>query len=244
MDIFKENKNIPVIILAGGKGSRIIEKTKKIPKPLIKIGNKPILWHILKIYHSAKFSNFYIATGYKSEMIKNYFKKEKSLKNMNVFPCYTGLNSMTGDRIYKIIKNINSEIFCMTYGDGVANLDINKVLQFHLKHKKNATMTIVRPPARWGHVKSNKNQIISFEEKNQINEGWINGGFFILNKKIMKLFKKGSHTIFEKDVLPVLAKQGELMAYKHKGFWQCMDTLRDNLFLNNLWKKNPPWKLW
>ena len=237
-------KNIPAVILAGGKGTRLLEKTILLPKPLVKIGKKPILWHIIKILERSKISNFIVATGYKGSLIDSYVKKEKHFKKLNVKAFFTGKNTMTGSRIFKIKDNLINEIFVVTYGDGVAKINMQKVIKFHLKHKKMATMTIVRPPARWGFVKMKQDKIYSFKEKNQLDEGWINGGFFVFNKKIFKYFRNKDNLILEKDVLPRVAKNGQLIAYKHKSFWQCMDTLRDNVMLNKLWKNRAPWKVW
>ena len=230
----KVNKNILTAILAGGLGSRLSEETKKTPKPMIKIGKIPILHHIINIYEKYSFNNFIIMGGYKCSNIKSYFQKKK-----NVFVKNTGILTMTGGRIYsikdQILKN-NNEDFFLTYGDGVSNIDINKLYKFHKKNQKIATMSVVRPPARWGYAVLNKSMIKKFEEKNQINEGWINGGFFVLNKKIFKYFEKfktKKTIVFERDILPPLAKQKQLAAYKHKGFWQCMDTLRDKEILEN-----------
>jgi len=238
-------KNIPAIILAGGKGTRLMEKTTLIPKPMVKIGKKPILWHIVKIFEKSKISNFIIATGYKSSLIDKYIKEEKYFKKLKIKAFFTGKNAMTGSRIFKIRDYLKNDTFLVAYGDGLAKLNMQKLIKFHFNHKKLATMTIVRPPARWGFVKMKKNKIYDFQEKNQLDEGWINGGFFVFNKKIFKYFKKKENLILEKDVLPKIAKDGQLIAYKHKSFWQCMDTLRDNIMLNKLWKnkknKKVPW---
>jgi len=237
-----ENKNkinnVVTVILAGGLGTRLSEETKKIPKPMIKIGNYPILHHILNIYRKYGFKKFIILGGYKYKLIQKYFKNSKDIMVLN-----TGLNTMTGGRLYslkKIISNLENENFFLTYGDGLANINIKKLLKFHIKSKRLATMTIVHPPARFGYAKVKKNTVSSFEEKNQINEGWINGGFFVLNKKIFNFFdrhKKKSKIILEKDILPILAKNNNLSAFKHQNFWQCMDTLRDKIYLCKALKK-------
>lgn len=238
---FKINKIITAI-LAGGLGSRLSEETKKIPKPMIKIGKIPIIHHIINIYKKNNFDEFIIMGGYKNSYIKSYFKKKK-----NIFVKNSGLLTMTGGRILsiknQILENENDNFF-LTYGDGVSDIDIKKLYKFHIKNKKIATMTIVRPPARWGYVVLKKDLIKNFEEKNQLNEGWINGGFFVLNKKVFKYFEKykdKNSIVFEKDILPYLAKKKELVAYKHKGFWQCMDTMRDKVLLNKYWKENLKW---
>ncbi len=181
--------------------------------------------------------------GYKCSNIKSYFKKNNKVIIKNC-----GILTMTGGRIYKIrdkiLKNGNTNFF-LTYGDGVSDVDIDKLYKFHIKNNKIATMTVVRPPARWGYAVIRKNKIKKFEEKNQINEGWINGGFFVLNKKIFKYFRKfktKNRIVFERDILPNLAKKNQLAAYRHQGFWQCMDTLRDKVLLNKLWREYPKWK--
>lgn len=232
-----------VIILAGGLGTRLGNETKLVPKPMIKIGNDPIILHIIKIYKHFNFTDFIIAGGYRHSYIKNFFKKK--IKNINVKVIYTGLKSMTGGRIYRLKEYIDGNQFLMTYGDGLANIDIKKLLKFHFKNRKTATMSVVRPPARWGYVTLKKNLISKFEEKNQVNEGWINGGFFVLEKKIFDYFKKFKNKdkiIFEQDILPLISKDKKLIAYKHTGFWQCMDTSREKDFLNKMIKqKNIPW---
>jgi glucose-1-phosphate cytidylyltransferase len=230
------------IILCGGLGTRILEETKKIPKPMVLIGSKPILWHIIRIYLKFKFKDFFLAIGYKGKYIKNYFLKNTFEKSVNIHCVNTKKKTMTGGRILLLKKFIRKdETFMVTYGDGVSNINIKKLIKFHRKNKKLATMTIVRPPARWGHVSLKRNIVSSFEEKNQLSEGWINGGFFVFNYEVFKFFKKGERTILEQDVLPYLAKKKQLIAYKHKSFWQCMDTLRDKIILNKIWYKNKSW---
>lgn len=231
------------IILAGGKGTRLGEETKNIPKPLVKIGGKPIIWHIIKIYLENNISNFIILTGYKGNLIKKYFLENK-IKNCKITIHNSGLGTMTGGRILKAKNLIKNETFLMTYGDGLANVNIKKLIEEHKINKSLGTLTIVRPPARWGSVTLKKNEVIKFEEKNQTNEGWINGGFFVFEPEIFKFIKKGNKTILERDVLPLLTKKRSLSAYKHFGFWQCMDTFRDKVLLNKMWKTKPQWKIW
>jgi len=231
-----------IIILCGGLGTRILEETKRIPKPMVLIGNKPFLWHIINIYLKFNFNDFFLAIGYKGQYIKSYFSKFLINKLANVKCVNTGKRTMTGGRLLKFKKFIKkNETFMVTYGDGVSNININELIKFHKKSKKLATVTIVRPPARWGNVTLKKNLVSKFEEKNQLNEGWINGGFFVFNYDVFKFFKKGRQTILEQDVLPYLAKKNQLVAYKHKSFWQCMDTLRDKILLNKIWNKNKAW---
>ena len=233
-----------LVILAGGLGSRISEETYDKPKPMIKIGNYPIIWHIIKYYLKYKVTEVIIAAGYKSEVIKKYFNNFK-FKSLKIIVVNTGLYSMTGYRLKKLEKYFkNEENFFVTYGDGLSNVDINKLLKFHLKNNRIATLTAVRPPARFGKMKLNGNYITEFREKNQLDEGRINGGFFIFNKRIFKKIKNNKKTILEHDVLPKLAFSRELCAYKHDDYWQCMDTLRDKNILNKEWKKKPSWKNW
>ena len=230
-----------VIILCGGLGSRLLEKTHTRPKPMVKIGNKPILSHITDIYERNGFKEFILALGYKSHFIKKYYSKRKS--KSKIYPIYTGKNTLTGGRLLRLKKYFNKgENFMLTYGDGLTNQNLKKLLNFHLKHKKIATMTVVRPPVRFGQVKLLKNKIKSFKEKTQSVEGWINGGFFVLNKKVFKYIDDRINCIFEKEPLERLSKDGQLMAYQHDGFWHPMDTLRDKRFLNDLIKKRiAPW---
>ena len=232
-----------VVILAGGKGSRISFYTQKIPKPMIRIGNIPLLVHIMNIYKFYGFNDFIVAAGYKSKVIKDYFLKNK--KNKNIKVVQTGVNSMTGERILKLKKFLNKEEnFLLTYGDGVTNLNINKVLKFHVKHKKIATVTAVRPPVKFGELTIGKNDNVKkFVEKPQLNKGWINGGFFVLNKKIFK-YLRGNKLVFEKKPLSNLCKDGELKAYMHNGYWRCMDNLKEKISLEEIFKKkNTIWNL-
>ena len=229
-----------VIILCGGLGSRLLEKTHSRPKPMVKIGNKPILSHITDIYERNGFKEFILALGYKSHFIKKYYSKRKS--KSKIYPIYTGKNTLTGGRLLRLKKYFNKgENFMLTYGDGLTNQNLKKLLNFHLKHKKIATMTVVRPPVRFGQVKLSKNKIKSFKEKTQSAEGWINGGFFVFNYKIFD-FIKGDQIMLEKEPMQKLAKIGQLIAFKHTGFWQCMDTMREKKFLDNLYRqKKAPW---
>ena len=231
------------VFLAGGMGTRLSEETHKIPKPMIKIGKHPILFHIMKHYSNFNFREFIVCGGYKFNYIRNIFSKNKNLfnrqkLNWNVNVINTGLKTQTGARIKKIKKYIKDEnLFFMTYGDGVTNVNINKLLQFHKKHKKIATLTAVRPLPRFGNIKLNKNKVSNFSEKDQLQEGWINGGFFVLNREVFDYIDNRENCIFEKEPLQNLSKNGQLMAYKHEGFWHPMDTLRDKNYLNELCKK-------
>ena len=230
-------RNIKVVILCGGKGSRLAEETKIAPKPMIKIGNLPILIHIMKKYYKHGFKNFVLALGYKKEIIIDYFKRTQFKEKWNVELVNTGKDTLTAKRLLKLKnKLIENEIFLLTYGDGLSNLNINKLVNFHIKHNKVATVTAVRPPARFGELKIVKNKVSNFDEKNQINVGWINGGFFVFNKKIFNFIPK-KNTMLERDTMKNLTLKKQLIAFKHNGFWQCMDTLRDKELLNKKWKK-------
>lgn len=213
-----------VVILAGGLGTRLSEYTHTIPKPMIKIKGKPLIYHIMKRYSKFGFKEFYIALGYKGYVIKNYFKKNKFGWNINLIN--TGRNTMTGGRIKRLQKYLNDESFMLTYGDGVSNVDLNKLLNFHKKNKKLITVTAVRPPARFGHLKIKNNVVNYFKEKAHTDEGWINGGFFVVNSKFFELIKNDS-TILEKEPLEIACKRRKMTAFKHHGFWQCVDTKRD-----------------
>ncbi len=224
------------IILAGGKGSRLSELTKSIPKPMVTINNKPIIFHIMCHYRKYGIKDFIIAAGYKKKIIKNYFKK--NFFDWNVKIVDTGLKTMTGGRLKRLEKYIDKdEDFMFTYGDGVSNVNIKKLLNFHYKEKKILTVTAVHPPARFGEIVLNKNLVKSFKEKPQVKNGWINGGFFVSNYKFFKFIKK-DQDILEKDPLENLCKQKQLAAYKHDGFWKCMDTIRDRDVLREIYKKN------
>ena len=223
-----------IVILAGGYGTRLSEYTKKIPKPMVKIKNKPILIHIMKHYANYGFKDFYIALGYKGNVIRNYFKKNKFSWNIKLVD--TGINTMTGGRIKKLKKYLGNESFFATYGDGISDINLNKLLKFHKRNKKLVTLTAVRPPARFGAIKLSGNKVKFFKEKDKIDEGWINGGFFVMETSFIK-YIKNSQTFLEKDPLEAVGRMGELMAYKHKGFWQCMDTKRDKDYLDKVLKK-------
>ena len=213
-----------VVILAGGLGTRISEYTKTIPKPMIKINGKPLIYYIMKHYAKYGFKEFYIALGYKGEVIKKYFKK--NLFDWKIHLIDTGLKTMTGGRLKKFKKLMNNERFLLTYGDGLSNVNIKKLINFHKKHKKISTLTAVRPPARFGAIKIKGNKVVYFKEKSKLDEGWINGGFFVMEPEIFK-YIKGNQTFLEKEPLVNLSKKKNLIAFKHLGFWQCMDTKRD-----------------
>jgi len=253
-----------VAILAGGVGTRLVEETQVKPKPMVEIGGRPILWHIMMHYSSYGYEHFIIALGYKGEYIKKYMVDYCSLNNnltvnlrtgeVSVHDGYkpdwtidlidTGIETLTGGRIKRLAPYINNETFMLTWGDGVSDVDLKALLEFHRSHGKLATLTAVRPTARFGHLELDGDQICEFSEKPQTREGWINGAFFVLEPGIFD-YIDGDQTQWEKEPLENLAKDGQLMAYKHNSFWQCMDTLRDKKLLESLWETGkPPWKIW
>jgi len=223
-----------VVILAGGFGTRISEYTKTIPKPMITINKKPIIVHIMEHYFKHGFSDFYIALGYKSSVIKKYFKNKKFRWNVNLVD--TGLKTMTGGRLKRLKKILGNQTFLMTYGDGLSNVNLTKLLKFHYANKKLVTLTAVRPPARFGAIKIAGNNVKVFKEKEKMDEGWINGGFFVMESKFLNYIKNDS-TFLEKKPLERASKEGQLSAFKHEGFWQCMDTKRDRDKLERILKE-------
>ncbi|MDO9629238.1 MAG: glucose-1-phosphate cytidylyltransferase [Acholeplasmataceae bacterium] len=255
-----------VVILAGGFGTRISEESHLIPKPMIRIGEQPILWHIMKYYSSFGFNDFIICCGYKQHIIKDFFNNyyinnsditfDFSKKNTveihksqsepwKVTLVDTGLNTMTGGRIKKIRDYIGNDTFMLTYGDGVSNVDLNALLKFHQQSKKKATLTAIQPGGRFGMLEiDHLNMINNFKEKSKEDGGWINGGFMVLEPSVIDSIE-GDMTVFEHEPLELLASQNELNAYKHHDFWQCMDTVRDKDLLERLWASTkPPWKVW
>ncbi len=235
-----------IIILAGGKGTRISDYTRTIPKPMIRINKKPMLLHIIEHYTKFGFKDFYVALGYKKNVITNYFRNFKKInksfkykiknKNISITLSDTGQNTLTGGRIKRMRKFIDkTEDFMFTYGDGVSNVNLRKLYSFHKKNNKLITVTAVRPPARFGEITLKNNKVATFKEKPQVTEGWINGGFFVAKHKFFD-FIKGDKTILEKEPLENAAKRKQLYAYKHEGFWQCMDTKRDKDKLDKILK--------
>ena len=220
-----------VILLAGGFGTRLPEYTKTIPKPMINIAGKPMLLHIMKLYAKYGFKDFYIALGYKGEIIKKFFNKKFFDWNINFVE--TGKNTMTGGRLKRLKKYIGKETFMMTYGDGLSNINLKKLLKFHKKNKKLVTLTAVRPPARFGAIKLKGRYVNYFKEKSRLDEGWINGGFFVMEPEFFK-FIKNDNTYLEREPLENVSKKRQLTAFKHEGFWQCMDTKRDKDRLNKI----------
>tara|TARA_B100001989_G_scaffold203680_1_gene152157 strand:+ start:1383 stop:2066 length:684 start_codon:yes stop_codon:yes gene_type:complete len=227
---------LKVVILAGGRGTRISELTKFIPKPMVPINNIPILIHLINHYKKYNFNEFYIAVGYKSKVIKDYFKKNK-IKDCKIKLVDTGLNTMTGGRLKRLSKYLRNKTFLMTYGDGLSNINLKNLVKFHKKKKKLVTLTAVRPPARFGALKIVNSKVKYFKEKSSLDEGWINGGFFVIEPEIFK-YIKNDKTYLERSPLEKIASTGNLSAFKHHGFWQCMDTLRDKEILEKKLKKN------
>jgi len=250
-----------VIILAGGFGTRLSEYTEILPKPMVSIGGKPILWHIMKSFAHFGHNDFYVALGYKAEVVKEYFLHFRTLNanftvdlgtgnvtshqlnevDWKVTLVDTGLHSMTGGRIKRLKPYIGNETCLLTYGDGLSNVDLDKLLAFHRKHGKMVTVTAVHPGARFGELEIQGEKVISFQEKPQTGQGWINGGYFVIEPEFFNLIQEDK-TILEREPLERVAKMGELMSYQHKGFWQCMDTKRDRDNLEEFWNSGKaPW---
>jgi len=223
-----------VVILAGGYGTRLSEYTKLIPKPMVKVGGKPIILRIINLYKKYGFKEFYIALGYKGNVIRNFFKEK--VKDVKINLIETGKNTMTGGRLKRLKKYLDNETFLMTYGDGVSDINIKKLINFHKKNKSVITLTAVRPPARFGSIKIKGDYIYYFKEKSSVDEGWINGGFFVIEPKIFK-YIKNDKTYLEREPFEKLAKKKSIKAFKHKGFWQCMDTKRDKDLLDKIIKE-------
>ncbi len=253
-----------VVILAGGLGTRLMEETEVKPKPMVEIGGRPILWHIMKHYAQQGFTEFYIALGYRGEVIKRYFLDyfalsgdltvelgdgrtrihEQRTEDWTVHLADTGLHTLTGGRVRRLEPLLQDSTFMVTYGDGLSDIDLQALLRFHKAHGRLATLTAVRPPARFGGLVLEGDRIACFTEKSQIGEGWINGGFLVLEPGIFE-YLRDDNTSLEADAMDRLAQAGQLMGYRHEGFWQCMDTLRDLRLLQSLWESgSPPWKDW
>lgn len=256
-----------VVILCGGRGTRLKEETEFRPKPMVEIGGKPILWHIMKLYSHYGFKDFILSLGYKGEMIKEYFLNYEAMNNdftvclgdhdkicfhsgheekgWTVTLVDTGQEAQTGARIKRVAPYIDGDSFMVTYGDGVGSINIKQLLEFHKANKKIATVTGVRPSSRFGELVIEKNKVTKFHEKPQVREGLVNGGFFVFKKEFLKYLSDEDNCFLEKRPLEKLTSQGELMVYVHEGFWQCVDTYRELELLNSLWKAgNPPWKAW
>ncbi|NOT29316.1 MAG: glucose-1-phosphate cytidylyltransferase [Planctomycetes bacterium] len=252
------------IILAGGLGTRLSEETEIRPKPLVEVGGRPLLWHIMNLYAHHGFNEFVVALGYKGHLIKDYFLRyfqwrhdlsvdlstggvevhARERESWKVHLVDTGLGTMTGGRLKRLRAWIGEETFMMTYGDGVADVDVRALLDFHRSHGRLATVTAVRPPARFGSLQFQGDLVSEFSEKPQVGEGWVNGGFFVLEPQVFS-YLDGDASIFEREALERLAREGQLAAYRHTTFWQCMDTLRDVRLLNELWEGgHAPWRVW
>jgi len=223
-----------VVILAGGLGTRISEFTKLIPKPMIEVCKKPLIYFIMKHYANHGFKDFYIALGYKGHVIKKYFKNNNFGWNINLID--TGQKTMTGGRLKRLKKFLRNEPFMLTYGDGLSNVDIKKLVKLHIKNKKLVTLTAARPPARFGAIKITGNKVKYFKEKAKLDEGWINGGFFVMQPEFLN-YIKNDQTFLEREPMEMLTKKNQLIAFKHYNFWQCMDTKRDRDNLNIILKK-------
>lgn len=253
-----------VAILAGGLGSRLAEETEIRPKPMVEIGGWPILWHIMMHYYTYGYNEFVVALGYKGDYIKRWMREFNSLEgsitvdtatgavrvherqapSWRVDLVETGQSTLTGGRIKRLRPWVGEETFMLTWGDGVSNVDLHRLLDFHRSHGKLATITAVRPPARYGHLEFAGDQVVSFTEKSQTSAGWINGAFFVLEPGIFD-YIDGDDTMWEHAPLERLAADGQLMAYRHESFWQCMDTMREKHYLQELWNSGqPPWKTW
>jgi glucose-1-phosphate cytidylyltransferase len=253
-----------VAILAGGLGSRLAEETDSRPKPMVEIGGKPILWHIMMHYSHYNFRDFVIALGYKGEIIKKYMidycclnrdltvntatgrvrMSGSPIEDWRVELIDSGIKTQTGGRLLRLAPYLDKGTFMLTWGDGVSDIDLHKLLAFHRRHGKLATLTAVRPTARFGHLEMQGDQIVEFSEKPQTKEGWINGAFFVLEPGVFD-YIDGDNTHWEKEPLERLARNGQLMAYRHTEFWQCMDTIREKRYLETLWaSENAPWRIW
>jgi glucose-1-phosphate cytidylyltransferase len=254
-----------VAILAGGLGTRLAEETEAKPKPMVEIGGRPILWHIMQHYCRYGLKEFYLALGYKGDAIKRFFLEHHTLsgditvelstgratvnsspvEDWKVHLIETGEATLTGGRVKRLERLVGNEAFMLTYGDGVSNVPLDRLMEFHRRQRRLATVTAVRPPARFGGIDFDGDRVKGFFEKAQIHEGWINGGFMVLEPGIFQYLDKGDAAVLEVDLLERLAHDGQLSAFKHDGFWQCMDTLRDKRYLEQLWQAgDPPWKTW
>jgi glucose-1-phosphate cytidylyltransferase len=253
-----------VVLLAGGRGTRLSEETDVRPKPMVEIGGKPILWHIMSVYHAAGLNDFVVACGYKGTFIKEYFRSlhlhdsdlvvdlskgsadtiRSNAPQWRITLIDTGLDTMTGGRIKRLQRDLGHSPFLATYGDGLADIDIRKLIAFHKSHGKLATVTAVRPPARFGGLVLNGSQVSEFTEKPQTGEGWINGGYFVFEPQVFD-YLGDDDTVLEREPLEKLAAEGQLMAFQHEGFWQPMDTIREKHLLESLWNSGAaPWKIW
>ncbi|MFB3923203.1 MAG: glucose-1-phosphate cytidylyltransferase [Terriglobia bacterium] len=257
---------MPVVVLCGGMGTRLREETEYRPKPMVEIGGRPILWHIMKIYGHYGFKRFILCLGYKGHVIKQYFLNYKAFscditirlgredglilhgngptEDWMITLADTGENTLTGARVKRIEPYVESDTFMLTYGDGVADIDVRRLVQFHRSHGRIGTVTGVRPYSRFGELVIQDGQVRQFSEKPQVAEGTVNGGFFVFNRRFFDYLSSEDSCVLEQQPLENLARDGQLMVYYHEGFWQCMDTYRDFLALNELWRKDPAWRVW
>jgi glucose-1-phosphate cytidylyltransferase len=253
-----------VVILAGGYGTRLSEETEVTPKPMLRIGGLPVLWHIMKLYSYHGFMEFVICLGYKGYVIKEYFanyflhmsdvtfdltENDMIVHHQKVEPWKitlvdTGSDTMTGGRLARVRSYLTDDTFCLTYGDGVGDIDLSRLVEFHRQSGTKATVTAVRPPSRFGTLEIQRDRAIAFREKPQTEEGWISGGFFVLESSVLDLVR-GDDVVWEREPLESLAREGELSVYRHQGFWQPMDTLREKRLLEQMWREDvAPWKVW
>lgn len=259
-----KKNSTPVIILAGGLGTRLREATEFIPKPMVPIAGKPIIWHIMKTFSHYGYYRFIICLGYRGEVIKNYFLNyrldgvdftvntmtgdltEHQINNegWEITLVNTGQDNMTGSRVAQAARYVDTDQFMLTYGDGLANINIDELMAFHQSHNKLLTMTGVNLTSRFGNLTLNGNQVTAFAEKSTIADEWINGGFMVANRSLLSYLSADKNCILEQEPLRQVAQDGQLMLYKHRGFWQCMDTYREHQLLEELWKKGAPWKVW
>lgn len=256
---------IKTVLLAGGLGTRLAEETELKPKPMVEVGGYPLLWHLMRHYAEQGFKEFHVALGFRGDVVKRYFhdyhslsgrltvdmargellRHERGPDDWIVHLHDTGLNAMTGGRLKRLEPFLKDGTFMLTYGDGVSDVDLGALLRFHKSHGRIGTVTAVRPPARFGGLVFEGDLVKEFTEKPQIGEGWINGGFMVFEPRVFDFLQKGDRTVLESDGLEQLATEGELAAYRHEGFWQCMDTLREKRHLEDLWERgDAPWKTW
>jgi glucose-1-phosphate cytidylyltransferase len=260
-----QTSNIPVVILCGGQGTRLREETEYKPKPMVPVGERPLLWHLMKLYSHHGLSNFVLCLGYRGEYIKDYFYNYEAMnsdftvhlgqrrvdfhsshpEDWRVTLADTGINAMTGARVKRVERYLEAERFCLTYGDGLSDIDIQAVLAFHRAHGKLMTLTAVQPPSRFGQLDFEGDRVSTFVEKPTLGAGYINGGFFVCERGVLDYLLPDVDCVLERAPLERLAADGQLMAYRHDGFWQCMDTVRDVKLLNDLWTSGEaPWRVW
>lgn len=239
----RDLENVPVVILCGGKGTRMRENGEPTPKPMVEVGGRPILWHIMKSYASHGFRRFVLPLGYGGKQIREYFESAPHAPWEIAF-ADTGINTLKGGRVKRVERYLTHDHFHLTYGDGVISSDLTKLHEYHLRHGKLGTVTVVHPPSRFGEIELSGGKVLKFDEKPQLSTGHINGGFFVFRRDFLRYLRAAENCDLEFGALQKVAKAGQLRAYKHDGFWQCMDTPRERDHLNKLWKKGAPWKSW